>query len=349
MKVFNIASRFLDRKNTIPVLGMFKLDFKDNTLTLTATNLDRTFSTSVPCTANDGTVLVDGQRLSALMSKIEDVSFDVGDKLTVKHRSGKASFATYRDDTYPKIVAVSDAEPIIVSGDDLRETFKAVLCGTDEDKVDGRSFRNVCEFRVSANTFTCASWDTQRLVVASGVCVGSDKVLQIPLGAVQTLLPLLESGDVEIREDANHLFVSNNDNHYVFRKTTVNFPQVVAQLQAAKFVEGFTCDASELFSALDTVGTLMDARLKSVKWTLGEDVTFSINNSEVGNVEQHLDVKPLIQIETGYNLTWLLPIVRQLDGDVRCEFFADQVGHTLRVRKSGDIEVNFVVASLRVN
>lgn len=344
MKIFNTASRFLDKKNVIPVLSGYKLDFDGENLTVTATNLDKTFSGSMPCSGR-GKAVVDGNRLSALLARMPDATFTLGDKLVVRSNGGRAEIPLFRDD-FPVVPLDCDDEPIRISAEALRDVFSACLCGTDEDKLMSTSERNVILFRVKDKKFLAASSDTQRLVVVKGECDSLDREIQIPVMAARTMLPLLE-GNVTIKEDRNHIFFFT-DSTFVFRKTTAKFPNIDAYLNAAKFEEGFTVSAQEMRDALELVYSLMDERLKSVKWTLAENnVIFSIN-SEAGYIEQVLDVTPSQQFVTGYNLTWLLPIVRQIDGDVTCEFFVNGDNHALKMTRQGETETSYIIQSLKV-
>lgn len=110
-----------------------------------------------------------------------------------------------------------------------------------------------------------------------------------------------------------------------------------------------------LQSSLDIVHAMIDERLLSVEWTLGEDVTFSIYNKEVGDVEQRLGIKPELELVTGYNLSWLLPIARELEGEVGVSFCSipsnvDGVppNHMLRLLNTGEVKTHYLVSSLNI-
>lgn len=342
MKQFSTALRFLDRKNVIPVLGAFKLDLDNRTIT--ASNLDRSYHATIP-DLGTGQCLVDGQRLTGLLSKLSDPKLTVKDKLIIKHANGRAELPLYADD-YPDIHLECDGEPVTFKADVLKEVFSAVLCGTDEDKAFPAGWQNVCLLKIKDGQFNAYGSDGQRLVVVKGECESIDREMQIPIVAARLLLPLIDS-KVVITEDRNHLFFQCGPERYVFRKLTAEFPSIEAYLNAQTFKTGFTVPSTDFENALSIVHSMMDDRLRSVKWTLDDKVTFTIK-SEAGDIEQVLDIKPELEFNTGYNLTWLLPIARQLDGDVTCEF-AESGGHyALKLSRKGATEIAYIIQDLVV-
>jgi len=94
---------------------------------------------------------------------------------------------------------------------------------------------------------------------------------------------------------------------------------------------------------------MSDSRLRGVKWTLGEDVTFSAQAQDVGNVEESLGIQPNIELTTGFNIDWLLAVVRQLSGEITLEFWDNGKGIvSLQIVRERLTTTKFIIGSLQI-
>jgi len=344
-----IAVRFLDKKNVLPVTGMVKLDFEPECLRVTTTNLDRTFTTEIKMfCAETHSVLIDGNRFNTFISRIDDESFDVSfdDKsMTVKRKGGKAQFLLCLE-SFPTTPIVPQSDPIMFNGAVLSEALSATLCGTDDDRTTTASWQNLVQIDID-DGFRCLASDTKRIVVCTGECQGQGQ-LQIPISAVQILRTMLDDNDVKIFQTNNHIFVIT-DHTFIFRRMSAQFPNIEGFFNIAEFKDGFTVTAEQLSNALGLVASMSDSRLRGVKWTLGEDVTFSAQAQDVGNVEESLGIQPNIELTTGFNIDWLLAVVRQLSGEITLEFWDNGKGIvSLQIVRERLTTTKFIIGSLQI-
>ena len=344
----SIAVRFLDKKNVIPVTGMVKLDFEKECLRVTTTNLDRTFTTEIKMFCPEQhSVLVDGNRFNAFFSQIGDETVDIliDDKsLTVKRKGGSAKFLLSKE-TYPTLPTVPDEDGVVFNGEVLSEAFNALLCGTDDDHSASQTWQTLAQIEVD-NGFRCLASDMKRIVVCEGECTGKAS-LQIPINAIQVMRSLLDKDDVKIIQGQNHIFILT-DHTFIFRRISATFPNIDTYLDATDFTDGFTVEAEELSHALGVVKSLVDSRLRSVTWTLDKDVTFSTRSAEVGDVSESLGITPEMQLVTGYNIDWLLAVVRQLSGEVICQFHIAGQNASLQIRRKRLTDTKFIIAPLTI-
>lgn len=345
----SIAVRFLDKKNVIPVTGMVKLDFEKECLRVTTTNLDRTFTTEIKMFCPEQhSVLVDGNRFNTFLSRVDDEAIDVAfdDKsMTVKRKGGKAQFLLCHE-VFPTIPTVPDGGGVIFRGDVLAETFAATLCGTDDDKSTTQLWQTLVHI-VADDGFKCIASDQKRFVLVEGECEGKG-LLQIPISAAQLMRSILDDDNVKVIQSNNHVFLIG-EHTFAFRRPTATMSADIEPfLNAADFQEGFTIEAERLSNALDLVRSMADDRLRSVKWVLGDDITFSARAVDVGHVEESLGIKPKIELTTGYNIDWLLAILRQLSGEITCEFWINRGTQTLRISRNRLTNTKFIIGSLTI-
>jgi len=344
------AVRFLDKKNVVPVTGMVKLDFTSECLQVTTTNYDRAFTATIPMFCPEPcSVLIDGLRFHSFLSQITDETFEctIDEKsFTVKRKGGSAKFLRCLD-KYPAVPQLPEADGVIINGDVFAEALHSALCGTDEDTIGTAAWQNIIEMRITDNEFRCLASDTKRIVVVEGKCEGNDQTIQLPLSIARLASTIVDSGDVKIIEGENHIFIVT-DSVFSFRKLTAHFPGLDGFFEIAKFELGFTAEAEDLHHALSLVRSMADNRLRSVKWVLDDKVTFSANASDVGHVEESLDVKPEIQVTTGFNIDWLLAITRQLSGSIECEFVTLKGNTNLQINRKRLTKTKFIVGGLTI-
>lgn len=342
-----VAVRFVDNRPTIPVTAMVELDFTESNLRITTNSLDKIFIANIEGEYEPCSVLIDAQRFNTFLQNVSDEYIECSAderSFTVKRKGGNAKFIRSLE-PFPETPKIEPIHTISFDAETLTEAFKAILCGTDDESV-GQTWQNVANLKVSDNQFTFSSSDTKRIVQSRGECKG-EGTINIPIKAIRTVLGFL-NGDVTVNASINHL-VFDCGYTYIFRKLDATFPNMDAFFNNAKFEEGFTTDAQVLGNALGLVKSVITDRVPSVRWTLDDKVTFSAKSQEVGHIEESLDIEPKLQLVTGYNNNFLLPVIKQLEGEITCEFWDNgKESPFLQIRSKHLTDSTFVIGSLAV-
>lgn len=77
--IVDIASRFVARNATLPILQNVYLKASIDTLTIRATDMEKYIEVEIPCQVhNEGAVTVNGKTLSDIIKTIEDQQCDIG-------------------------------------------------------------------------------------------------------------------------------------------------------------------------------------------------------------------------------------------------------------------------------
>lgn len=359
LRALNLASKVADKKNVIPILASVKLTLADR-LTVSATNLDQSVEIFVDAEGKPFDVRVDAKTLLGVISRIHEdtVEVSVGKEFVIKRKSGNITLRPYRgeEDVLPMDFNLDKVAsfPKIT----LQDTFASVLCGTAEDKVL-QGFRNVVQFTFDKG-FKCVSTDTQRIVVVEGDAeVHKAEELLLPIYAVRTILAVLNDvGDVTLGQDANHILCVGKDVQYLFRKMSVNYPNVQAFFDKIKFEHNCTVDADAFRQSLELVSTMADPRLRSAQWDLGRgNVILSTKSADVGEISEEVGAEGLVMDDvTKYSLDYTIPIFRQVDGDVELSFAKTDekdkegnVTHTypLQITGKSSVRASYIVQSMR--
>jgi DNA polymerase-3 subunit beta len=337
-QAIGIASRCLEKKNTIPILKTFRLGFADNEMSITGTDLDQAVRITMPATCeNPDTpfVCVDGRLLSNIVSRLTEdfVCISVKpDKIVVERISGSITLRT-NSDQYPNVPLMADEYPLSFNALELQELCKSALLGTAEGAVIER-WSDVARLSIERNLiegkFRCVTSDRKRIAVVTGLC-DTDRqeasTYQIPIDALRVFYAVLkDEGQIFFGEDGNHLFAKMGESCYSFRKLAVKFPSIDGYLNKTKFNRSVTVEAERLTQSIDLVGQLIDPRTNKIIFSFNKDLTLTSSSADNGEISESvaLDVK-FEPFTAAYNINYILPILRQMSGEVQVMFAEDAV------------------------
>lgn len=354
----NIAVKCLERKNTIPILRAFHLQSEARVLTIRATDQDRSVRLNVPSTG-DLDVYVDGKTLTNIVTRLNDESlvFElVGSNLILKRKSGDIKLRTI-EGNFPEI-PFGENYRVKFKGEEFKVMCESALLGTSEDSVDTTAISNVAQLIIEKNLieghFTCSATDRHRFAFIKGLCDAEESImLQMPLIALRTLSKT--ESDVELDEDINHIFVRTDNQEYSFRKIAINYPNVSAILNRV-FDMVVKVDADRLRTGLELVAQTVDARLESFGIAFDKGITLSSSSAEVGEIVEHIDAEIDFEpFSTKYNINYILPLIRQMNGEIELRFSktsqliedVTRVDYPIRIiNKIGEVESSFDVGSV---
>lgn len=333
----NSAVRCVDtRGRVIPVLATMRLQAADGFLSVTGTDLDSSTRIEIPITKNvtaEMDVCVDGRTITSLVARLTDdlVTFSVDEKnLVIERDRGDIKLRTTPVEQYPEVSFGSESK-VAFEAVEFAELCKSVLLGTTEEAFLTTSFHNVAEISIERNLiegkFRCLSTDTHRLAVIDGLCHTDEKEpfkLLIPVSAIRTVSTALKNSKarVEVGDDDRHIFINiGQGKQFSFRKLTAQFPAIADYLDALSFDHIVKIEAERLCGSLELVGQLVDERNRSIRFALNGDLTLSAASADVGEIKESLDVDfDFEEFETGFNIGYILPIFRQMSGEIEVCF-----------------------------
>lgn len=155
------VSKVINSKNAMTILNNFLFSLENNTLTITASDLENTLTARVPVTdaEGEGKFCVDARRIVDLLKEMPDqgITFDIDDNnlaIEITYSSGNYSLIAINGNEYPsnetdnelnqKIEFTAPAEQIIkgidntlfaVGNDDLRPQMMGILWDIKPDAI----------------------------------------------------------------------------------------------------------------------------------------------------------------------------------------------------------------------
>lgn len=198
----------INTNNTLPILDNFLFEIQKDRLTLTASDLETTFSTSLPIESDDSGII-------ALPAKIlldtlktfpeQPLTFIQSDKntLEISANNGKYAIAYVDGQEFPKAPDVPDANTTTIMADILAGAINATLFASGND--DLRPVMSGVFFQFSPESLTFVATDAHKLVKYSRNDIGSSTVSEfiMPKKPLQLLKTILQGSEEEITIEYN--------------------------------------------------------------------------------------------------------------------------------------------------
>lgn len=127
----NKVTQAMESRNPNPILGFIRLTASGGEMELVGTDLDIRMTTTVPAEGDFAPLCVDGQRLSAALSRVKDrgeATFRILDRDVVELKSGRSTFnlPTLPADGFPDMVEIDTPVAFSVDGAAFRGAMTAL-------------------------------------------------------------------------------------------------------------------------------------------------------------------------------------------------------------------------------
>ncbi len=141
LKKLQVASGAINPNPVLPILEDFLFDLQENTLTITATNLETSIITSVEVMTNEGgKIAVPAKILLDTLKALPDqpVTFTADletSGITLKSSYGEYKLAGDKTDDFPEIPVESDVNTVVLTEDVLANAIAKTIFATSNDEL----------------------------------------------------------------------------------------------------------------------------------------------------------------------------------------------------------------------
>lgn len=358
------ARGLTEAKTTVPILTSLLFAAEGNTLTITATDLERSVVTSIPATVKKpGSVAIHGRKL------FEYVKFLPSGDITLKEmannwlaiRSGRSNtkMVAMSRANYPQVHTIEEAGSAAVS---LPARAIKTLIGQTSfaiSKEESRYTLNGTLFGVEPSRLFMVATDGHRLALSETrqevTGVKDKSTALIPLRAVGDLASLLSDSDVEtvsFAQNDTYLFFSVGERKYSVRRLAGQFPHYEAILPRNNDKVVIVA-AADMERSIRRVATFADDRSSSIKLSLSENsLKLSASSTENGESEDLIEiVYGKDSMITGFNASYLLDFIKAIGGKGEIKMLFKDGGSPVLLRpevESPDTDFHCVVMPLRI-
>lgn len=160
-----LARKAVSARSPLPVLSCVRLVSGGETLTVTATDLDREIEVAVPCRGGDFEAVLPAKELAELLRLLPDGEIEVekdGDGAVVRYAGNSAQISGFPADQFPERPENARLAGFSTGAGDLRDALKRVVFAASDDPTRP-AFSAVCvDLEGPGVRFTAT--DTYRLV-----------------------------------------------------------------------------------------------------------------------------------------------------------------------------------------
>ncbi len=340
-----LAVAAVERKITIPALGMVRLTAKGEKLTLTTTDLEVSCRVSLPAKVRDeGEQSAPAHHLYQIVKALlpGEILFEPAkDRLRVRCEHSDFRLPSVPIDTMPKIDSL-DSEPVSLPGRQL---------ATALEKVSIAISREESRYTLNAALITegeVVATDGHRLALVKAPWANLKRLL-MPGRAIHLLGKFLADESVAFRQDDSHMSFRGENWELTCRKISGEFPNYKAVLPKAEECKIYTSFlAKDMIPAVERSLIVSDSRSRAIKLSLKpKGLTVSAHSPEYGEAEEELPFECQGEIEVGFNGDYLLAFLGKLGGHelVRAYFKDDQSSALLLAE--GD-KFSYVIMPMRL-
>jgi len=208
LKQLQMLGGVLNTVNALPILNNFLFEIANNRLTITASDLETTFSTSIEVETTDSENIAVPARILLDTLKTfpeQPLTFVKTEKntLEISASNGKYGVAYESGEGFPKAVHVADAKKTTLMGDVLATAINATIFSTSNDEI--RPVMTGVFFQFSPEELTFVATDAHRLVKYTRTDIKATDVSEfiMPKKPLQLLKNILQGSEEDVDIEFN--------------------------------------------------------------------------------------------------------------------------------------------------
>ncbi len=313
------------QKTTIPILSCILIDLQDDRLSLTGTDLEISITTSAKVTSSEGgSVAIPARLLSEIVRELPDVpltiSTESANKVILRTDKGEYKISTQLKEDFPKITIEEGEFAFTLDAEQLARMVDKTAFAVSTDEL--RPALTGINMEIFSNELRFVATDGHRLcrVISKGFKIDDkfQRNLIVPTKTLNLLVRNLgEMKSVNIQVGEDHI-VFMLDNTVIYSKlisgSYPNYERVIPIDNDKKL----QINRELLISTLRRVSVFSNSLTHQVRLILtAAEVTVKSEDIEYG--AEGKEVIPAVfsadWMQVGYNSSYLLDILRHLDGE----------------------------------
>lgn len=346
----------VDKKQSLAILSNFLLKLNNNSLLITATDLEIEISAQVACESQQtsGSITVPAKKFIDIIRSLDDQATPVflvdNNILTLKQGRSSFKLTTLPADGYPlsedECNEVELSIPRLVLLQLLQSTHFAM------SQQDVRVFLNGLFLDFESNLISAVATDGHRMAINRYPCTNSsDKKLLLPKKGVQELLRLLNCIDDEnvlLAAGKSHFKLVSSQFVFLSKLIEARFPPYAKAIPRNQDKQ-IIIDCAVLKRALSRIVILAHEKSKAVMLHLQPGLLTLIAN----NNEQEEAVESLVaetqgeELKIGLNATYLLDVLSHFgDGQIRLSL--SQTDSSILIESVANENYQYIIMPMKI-
>jgi len=310
-------------RTTNPILEGIKIKASQDSLTLSATDLEISIEKTIPADVKiEGEIVVPGKFFADFIKKLsnEQIELTLTDKnaLKIKYTDSEGFIQCMNANEFPEIKNLVEPETIVISKADLRDLINKTIFSVAID--DARPILKGCLFEISKNSITSVALDGYRLALAKKPLKSTTAEFSaiVPARTLSEISKILEDDDedVEVLIQKNYMLVNVNNTKVITRLLDgefINYKQVIPQSTTSTIV----INKKQLEFGLERASLL--ARMDKnnlVKFDVRDKLLTLSSQSDIGNVTENITVSlDGKDVTIAFNARYMSECMRNIDDE----------------------------------
>jgi DNA polymerase-3 subunit beta len=360
LKNLQLISGVINPSNTLPILDDFLFELGEDTLQITASDLETTMSVSVALdrSENPGVVAVPAKILLDTLKTLGNVPITVtiDEKLAIEITTGEGKYKLtgHKSDEFPEKPVLEESTTITLKSDIFKEAFHKTLFATGNDELRPVMSGVFCE--LTTEDFTFVATDAHKLVKYKRFDAKADQSASFilpkkPLNQMKNVLP--DDVDVKLEYDKTNALFEYENVKLICRLIDGKYPNYEAVIPKEN-PNVLTVDRHPFISALKRVALYANQSTNQVRLKIGgKELVLSSEDIDYANeAKERLTCSyDGEDMEIGFNSKFLLDMLSNLSSEqVQIEMSApNRAGILLPVDDNKDEDILMLVMPVMLN
>jgi len=284
-------------KTTNPILEGIKLRASEDTLTLSATDLELSIERTIPADVKiEGEVVVPGKFFAEFVKKLsgEQIELTLDDKnsLKIEYTDSEGFLQCMNAEEFPQIKELVNPEKVVMKTRDFRDLINKTIFSVAID--DARPILKGCLFEIGQEEITGVALDGYRLALVKKPIISSTSAFSciVPARTLGEISRLLDDSEreIEVYIQKNYMLVKVDSTKIITRLLDgefINYKQVIPQNTSSVV----TINKKQLEFGLERASLLakMD-RNNLVKFDIRDKLLTLTSSSDIGNVTENITI-----------------------------------------------------------
>jgi len=330
LKNLQSVSGVLNPNNrTLPILDNFLFELNEDSLCISASDLDTTITAKIPVTKSEeqGTIAIPAKILLDSLKTFSDVpvTFAINQetfRIEISAGEGKYKITGYKGEEFPKIPILENVASIEINSSILSNAISKTIFATGNDELRPVMSGIYCELSPEKSIFVAT--DAHRLVRYIRTDVQSDAAASFilpkkPLNQIKNIL-LNADTNVKIEYNETNASFSFDNINLVCRLIEGNYPNYEAVIPQEN-PNKLTIEKLPFLNSIKRVSIFANQSTYFIKFKitgrelviLAEDLDFSNEAKERLNCQYEGE-----DIEIGFNARFIVEMLNNLESDEVC-------------------------------
>ena len=325
-KNLSALSGVLNTSNTLPILDDFLFELKDDSLTITASDLETTMSVSIPLekAEDPGSVTIPAKILIDTLKTFADipVEFTINKEtlgVEISAGEGKYKLSGHKSDEFPVAPELEETIAVSISNNLLVNAIHKTLFAAGNDEL--RPVMSGVFFELTPDDITCVATDAHKLVRYRSTDFSASESTSFimprkPLNQLKNILSASE-GEVSIDYNQTNAVFSFDNVKMTCRLIDGKYPNYEAVIPTEN-PHKLTVDRVSLLNSIRRVAIFANQSTHQVRFKLSgkelllsaEDIDFSNEAKERLTCSYDGD-----DMEIGFNSRFLQEMLTNIDSE----------------------------------